>query len=108
VSRRGPWPGWSPSAVPWRRRVGSAWIDALGLSDRDAFWRCLAPHAERIQAIVFGHVHQAFHGRTLGIPCYGAPSTWRQFAPCRPDFAYDDAPPGACLFTWDGRRLDRR
>ena len=88
--------------------VGSAWIDALGLADRDAFLQCLVPHAGRIQAIAFGHAHQAFHGRVLGIPCYGAPSTWRQFAPCRPDFAYDDAPPGACLFIWDGRTLERR
>ena len=88
--------------------VGSAWIDALGLADRDAFLQRLAPHAGRIRAIVFGHVHQAFHGRVLGIPCYGAPSTWRQFAPCRPEFAYDDAPPGACLFTWDGQTLTRR
>ena len=88
--------------------VGSAWIDALGLADRDAFLQRLAPHAGRIRAIVFGHVHQAFHGRVLGIPCYGAPSTWRQFAPCRPEFAYDDVPPGACLFTWDGQTLTRR
>ncbi|WP_136248108.1 metallophosphoesterase [Halomonas borealis] len=74
--------------------VGSAWMDALGLTDAAAFWESLAGHAH-IEAVFCGHVHQAFagHGPVSSgrIPVYGCPSTSDQFLPGSADFAVDEA-----------------
>lgn len=74
--------------------VGSAWIDAIGLIDHDAFWQVLSPH-RHVQAVFCGHVHQAFHGvRVLGdsaLPVYGCPATSDQFLPGVDDFVVDEA-----------------
>lgn len=74
--------------------VGSAWIDALGLQDRDAFWQALAAYGQ-VRAILCGHIHQAFSShRRLDegeVAVYGCPSTGDQFLPGARDFAVDEA-----------------
>lgn len=87
--------------------VGSAWMDALGLQDREAFWQILADHGQ-VRAILCGHIHQAFasHRRLAETPqlggspqlgerstvaVYGCPSTADQFLPGSEDFAVDEA-----------------
>jgi len=74
--------------------VGSAWIDAIGLVEPQAFWQVLSPH-RHVQAVFCGHVHQAFHGvQMLGdraLPVYGCPATSDQFLPGVDDFAVDEA-----------------
>ncbi|TDO08641.1 MULTISPECIES: phosphodiesterase [Halomonas] len=74
--------------------VGSAWLDAIGLADGEAFWRVVAPHRQ-VRAVLFGHVHQAFHGaHALGdgeVPAYGCPATSDQFLPGASSFALDEA-----------------
>ncbi|MFW6345282.1 MAG: phosphodiesterase [Halomonas sp.] len=74
--------------------VGSAWIDALGLEDREAFWQVLAAFGQ-VRAILCGHVHQAFasHQRLAAgeVAVYACPSTTDQFLPGAEDFAIDEA-----------------
>lgn len=74
--------------------VGSAWMDALGLTDADAFWGVVAGHAH-VEAVICGHIHQAFVGRgpesAGGVPVYGCPSSSDQFLPGAVDFAVDEA-----------------
>jgi len=75
-------------------RVGSAWLDAIGLTDGEAFWDLIEAH-EQVHAVFFGHVHQAFagHRRVAGgdVAVYGCPSTNRQFLPDAATFAIDEA-----------------
>ncbi len=74
--------------------VGSAWMDALGLTDAEAFWDTLAVHPN-VEAVLCGHIHQAFvgHGPEAAgrVPVYGCPSTSDQFLPGSEDFALDEA-----------------
>ncbi|MBE0490421.1 MAG: phosphodiesterase [Halomonas sp.] len=81
--------------------VGSAWIDALGLRDREAFWQTLSAFGQ-VRAILCGHIHQAFasHQRLAGSPqrpeesevaVYGCPSTTDQFLAHAETFAIDEA-----------------
>lgn len=74
--------------------VGSAWIDALGLKDREAFWQTLAAFGQ-VRAILCGHVHQAFasHQRLAEgeVVVFGCPSTTDQFLAGAETFAIDEA-----------------
>ncbi|GHB28835.1 metallophosphoesterase family protein [Salinicola rhizosphaerae] len=93
--------------------IGSVWMDAIGLEDRDALWQTLAPYPQ-VRAMIFGHVHQAFAARTTSLPeetlgdvasddapdrlegasllpVYGSPSTSDQFLPRSHEFAVDEA-----------------
>lgn len=90
--------------------IGSDWMDALGLADRDALWETLRPYPQ-VRAILCGHIHQAF---TQLMPCgqgsvavYGVPSTSDQFAPLSHDFAVDEAArPGLRVVDLDGEYLE--
>jgi Icc protein len=73
--------------------VGSRWIDALGLWDRDRLWSAIGDHP-RLRGVVCGHVHQAFAATRGRVPVWASPATCMQFAPGRDEFALDDAPPG--------------
>ncbi len=74
--------------------VGSAWIDALGLEDREDFWHTLSPFTQ-VRAIFCGHVHQAFashqHLADAEVAVYACPSTTDQFLPGAEAFAIDEA-----------------
>ena len=74
--------------------VGSAWIDALGLKDREAFWQTLAAFGQ-VRAILSGHIHQAFasHQRLEQgeVAVFGCPSTTDQFLAGAETFAIDEA-----------------
>ena len=73
--------------------VGSAWLDEIGLADREAFWRAVMPHPH-VRAVFFGHVHQAFQGlcrlADTEVPVYGCPATIDQFLPGSATFALDE------------------
>lgn len=93
--------------------VGTDWMDAIGLEDRDAFWRLLDGH-DRVQAVVFGHAHQAFattltdsSGHAVGV--YGCPAAADQFLPGATHFAVDaEARPGYRVLTLDSQPLATR
>jgi 3',5'-cyclic AMP phosphodiesterase CpdA len=61
-------------------RVGIEYMDDIGLRNPDALWECLAPHAERIRFMVFGHLHRPISGLWKGIPFAACPSTVHQIA----------------------------
>lgn len=92
--------------------VGSAWLDAIGLKDGEAFWRVMEAH-EQACAVFFGHVHQAFERyRRLAwgdVAVYGCPSTHRQFLPGAASFAIDEAAaPGYRVIDLKDKTLDTR
>ncbi|GAA0561900.1 phosphodiesterase [Halomonas salifodinae] len=89
--------------------IGSAWMDAIGLADGEAFWETLAPHPQ-VKAVLCGHIHQAFAGaRALPegeVAVYGTPATTDQFLGGSPEFAIDQASrPGYRVIDLDGERL---
>ncbi|RTR00762.1 metallophosphoesterase [Halomonas nitroreducens] len=86
--------------------VGSAWLDELGLVDAAAFWDCLAGH-DHVQAVLCGHIHQAFVGRGPdGVPVYGCPATSDQFLAGAETFTVDEASrPGFRVLDLHGGEL---
>ena len=82
--------------------TGSAWLDSVGLDERDAFLDAAAAH-DSVRAVLGGHVHQDIDtvvtrsGRPIRV--IATPSTCRQFKPLSRRFAVDDLPPAY-------RRLD--
>lgn len=72
--------------------LGSAWLDGVGLADRDEFLAVVGRH-DAVRLIVFGHAHQHFDHEADGLRIVGTPSTGRQFKPGSADFAVDDRPP---------------
>jgi len=74
-------------------RMGSRWIDSVGLQNADEFFAVTDRHPQ-LRAIVWGHVHQSFEGHRKGVRLFGAPSTCAQFLPHADQFAIDPSPPG--------------
>ncbi|WP_110687670.1 phosphodiesterase [Salinicola aestuarinus] len=70
--------------------IGSVWMDAIGLADRDALWQTLAPYPQ-VKAMLCGHIHQAFAAREGMVEVYGCPATSDQFLPLSHEFAVDEA-----------------
>ncbi len=92
--------------------VGSAWLDAIGLRDRQAFWQTLLPFPQ-VKAVLCGHIHQAFHGQQSlddrWVEVYGCPATSDQFLPGAETFALDDAAlPGFRVLDLTARGLETR
>ncbi|MDA3921734.1 MAG: metallophosphoesterase [Salinisphaera sp.] len=88
---------------PWR--LGSAWLDAIGLLQADALWQTLEG-APQVRGLICGHVHQAAQAYFAGIPAWSTPSTMRQFLPGATGFAEDpNADPGyrRLVLRRDGR-----
>jgi Icc protein len=73
-------------------KVGSAWLDTVGLENSQEFLQTIAASG-KVRAVIFGHVHQAFDGEYSGIRIIGTPSTCRQFALNSDEFALDENPP---------------
>lgn len=74
--------------------VGAAWMDAIGLEDREAFWEVVGAFAH-VNMVLFGHAHQAFattYPTAAGtVEVYGCPATSDQFMPGAPTFSVDQA-----------------
>ncbi|MFC3282628.1 phosphodiesterase [Litchfieldella rifensis] len=89
--------------------IGSAWMDAIGLADREALWQTLAAYSQ-VRAILCGHIHQAFasrHSLREGeVAVYGSPATTDQFLSGSPEFAIDEASrPGYRIIDLEGETL---
>lgn len=74
-------------------RVGSRWLDSVGLHNADEFLAAIAGYG-KVRATISGHVHQALCEEIEGITVIATPSTCRQFKPKSDEFALDDRPPG--------------
>lgn len=90
--------------------IGSDWMDALGLADRDALWELLGGYPQ-VRAILCGHIHQAFFDQHVSaqgsVAVYGVPSTSDQFAPRCADFTLDGAArPGLRVVDLGSDQLD--
>jgi len=84
--------------------VGSAWLDELGIANRDALFAVINRHAN-VRALLWGHVHQAFDERSGDLRLLATPSTCVQFKPHCARFRYDSLPPACRWLTLheDGR-----
>jgi len=68
--------------------IGSAWMDAIGLQNRESLFAVLDQHPQ-VKLVVFGHIHQEFDQTRWGVRYLGTPSTCIQFAPNIDDFSID-------------------
>jgi Icc protein len=59
----------------------------------DEFWKILADFP-KVNAVVFGHVHQTSEQKHQNVTCYSPPSTCIQFKRHQVDFALDEQNPG--------------
>lgn len=74
-------------------RVGSAWLDKIGLEDSASLWEVLGRFPQ-VKLLCTGHVHQELaitHGSTLVLT---TPSTGIQFRPQTETLVVDEVPPG--------------
>jgi Icc protein len=73
--------------------VGSAWLDAVGLRNCDAFFDVVDRHAN-VRCVLAGHVHQEFDARRGPVRLLASPSTCAQFLPRTERCVMDQRPPG--------------
>jgi 3',5'-cyclic-AMP phosphodiesterase len=74
-------------------RMGSRWIDSVGLQNADEFF-AITDRYPRLRAIIWGHVHQSLDTHRKGVRLLAAPSTCAQFLPHADQFAIDPSSPG--------------
>lgn len=72
---------------------GSAWLDALCLTNPEDLFAVLVRHA-RVRGVIFGHVHQVIDEFREGLRFLSCPSSCIQFMPRQRDFTVDVLPPG--------------
>lgn len=78
--------------------MGSAWLDAPGLRNAEAFLNLVRRHTQ-VRAVLWGHVHQASDRHVDGVRFMSTPSTCAQFRPDSDEFSVDDLPPGMRWLT---------
>jgi len=69
------------------------WLDALGLSNGEAFLALLARY-RHVEAVAYGHVHQERRWRYQGALFLGVPALAFQFSSVHQDLAVTQEPPG--------------
>jgi len=79
-------------------RMGSTWLDTVGLKNGDEFLERLRMLG-RVRVATFGHVHQEYDAEHEGVRIIATPSTCRQFKQGSDDFAVDDNPPAYRRFA---------
>jgi Icc protein len=72
--------------------MGSKWLDSVGLDNGESVLKRMT-ESGKVRLAVSGHVHQAYDADHDGIRIFTTPSTCRQFAVGRDEFAVDDNPP---------------
>ena len=72
--------------------MNSAWLDTVGLENRDDLWDILNGHSN-VRGVVWGHVHQSLEATRNNVLLLATPSTCAQFKPEVDEFAIDDKPP---------------
>lgn len=85
-------------------KVGSDWLDNLGIKNAEALFAAVEDHASKV-CFLWGHVHQDFNGEEQGVQLISTPSTCVQFKPGSEDFSAGDESPGYRYLTLydDGR-----
>ncbi|OJJ23692.1 hypothetical protein BKI52_04895 [marine bacterium AO1-C] len=75
----------------------NAWIDPLGLQNKDDFYAIIDRHPQ-IRAVIFGHIHHADMWKRNEVQYISAPATSYQFNPYTPEFSLDSLAPGYRLY----------
>jgi len=75
----------------------SAWIDGMGLANREAFW-AVCDRFPQVRVVLCGHAHQQADLQHGAISCLVSPSTCMQFLPKSKHFALD--PHGRPAWRW--------
>jgi 3',5'-cyclic-AMP phosphodiesterase len=73
--------------------INSAWLDGIGLHNRDEFWQII-DRASNVKAVLWGHIHQDVDAMRGDVRLLASPSTCIQFKPGSDDFAIDNVAPG--------------
>jgi Icc protein len=73
-------------------RMGSRWLDQVGLKDADAFMNIVRSHPN-VRGVLWGHVHQSLDAFMHGVRFMATPATCAQFVPGSDTFALDTRPP---------------
>ncbi len=74
-------------------RVGSIWLDDIGLMNVTEFWRSIE-HVPNVKLIVCGHVHQELDIVRNNVRVLTSPSTCLQFKPLTQKYSADALEPG--------------
>ena len=82
--------------------VGSAWLDAIGLVEPEAFHKLIGS-APQVELICCGHVHQEFEGFLGRARVVATPSTGVQFVPLSEQLVVHAVGPGYRVVELDGR-----
>ncbi|HEY9877601.1 MAG TPA: 3',5'-cyclic-AMP phosphodiesterase [Leptolyngbyaceae cyanobacterium] len=78
--------------------IGSAWMDAIGLQNSQAFYDVVDRYSQ-VKLVIFGHIHQAFSEVRRGVTYLGCPSTCVQFKPQMEKMVLDRQGPGFRLLS---------
>jgi len=62
------------------KKIGGKWLDGFLADNLNEFWDTVTPNAEKVMAIICGHVHMTYEDEYKGIPILGLRSTAFQFA----------------------------
>ncbi|XKH00032.1 3',5'-cyclic-AMP phosphodiesterase [Marinobacter nauticus] len=73
--------------------IGSAWMDKIGLTNPEPFWRVVDRHRQ-VKVVLWGHIHQDFQRNRNGVELLATPSTCIQFTSGSDDFAVEPLAPG--------------
>ena len=74
-------------------KIGSDWLDDLGLKNDHEFVEIVSQHPQ-VKCVLWGHIHQEFEKQQDGINWIATPASCVQFKPESNDFSADDNAPG--------------
>lgn len=84
--------------------IGSAWLDKIGLHNRDEFFKILDKF-DNVRGVLWGHIHQEWQSERNGVSLFATPSTCIQFLPQSSGFAVENIAPG---YRWLSLHADGR
>ncbi len=73
--------------------IGSAWLDKIGLHNRDELFDVLDQY-DNVKGVLWGHIHQDFESKRKGVKLMASPSTCIQFTPKSQGFGVEPVAPG--------------
>lgn len=85
--------------------VRSAWLDKIGLTDREALTDLIAA-SPQVKLIGCGHIHQEFAFQLGQASVFAAPATSVQFKPGTDTLEVDDRPPGYRIIRLTGNGFE--
>jgi Icc protein len=78
--------------------IGSQWMSAIGLTNRDEFWR-VVDRFPQVRTVLWGHIHQEYDEYRKGVRLLATPSTCIQFKARSERFSVEERAPGYRWFA---------